>query len=240
MYYNQKRTSGNKQQYNKIFHIRVQTTYKLERIIGTLKTIYIMDIQQLIKDPNVLVAIVLGFVVVYFVWQFDKRKKNHSHGDGSVGTCPAGFGSASSVSDDNNNTTDNDAQEKDSSNNDDNIGENAINNSRTDGDNIKKDEKKFTLEELKKYKYKYVGVKGVVFDVSNNEMYNQGETYSIFTGHDASRALAKMSLEIGDVANTTISDLSLSEMDVLDDWYIKFEGKYKRVGVVDFPKDAKR
>ena len=78
-----------------------------------------MDIQQLIKDPNVLVAIVLGFVVVYFVWQFDKRKKNHSHGDGSVGTCPAGFGSASSVSDSNNNTTDDDAQEKDSSNNDD-------------------------------------------------------------------------------------------------------------------------
>eukprot|EP00943_MAST-04B_sp_MAST-4B-sp1_P006253 g6253.t1 len=181
--------------------------------------------QDGIQDPNVLAAIVFGLVFVYFIWTWDnKRKRNR----GSDGTCPAGFGSTKES-----NSTKNDVNEKDSS--DDNT-----HNDMATTKNDQKGEKKFTLEELKKYKFKYVGVKGVVFDVSKNEMYNQGETYSVFTGHDASRALAKMSLEIADVENTNISDLSLSEIDTLDEWYVKFEGKYNRVGIVDFPKSAKR
>ena len=178
-----------------------------------------------IQDPNVLAAIVFGLVFVYFIWTWDNKRK---HNRGSDGTCPAGFGSAKES-----NSTKNDINEIDSS-------DNNTHKNMTTIKNEKKGEKKFTLEELKKYKFKYVGVKGVVFDVSKNEMYNQGETYSVFTGHDASRALAKMSLEIADVENTNISDLSLSEVDTLDEWYVKFEGKYNRVGIVDFPKSAKR
>ena len=49
-----------------------------------------------------------------------------------------------------------------------------------------------------------------------------------------------MSLEVADVDNTNISDLSLSEMDTLDEWYAKFEKKYDRVGTVIFPEGAKR
>eukprot|EP00943_MAST-04B_sp_MAST-4B-sp1_P009021 g9021.t1 len=178
-----------------------------------------------ILDPNVLVALVLGLVFVYVIWTWDNKRQRNL---GSNGTCPAGFGS-----------TKENAKIKNDVNEEDSGGDNNQNNLATKN-NSENREKRFTLEELKKYKFKYVGVKGVVFDISENEMYKQGATYSVFTGHDASRALAKMSLEADDVENTNISDLSLSEVYTLDKWYIKFEGKYNRVGVIDFPKNAMR
>ena len=181
--------------------------------------ISLANIHSALQEPTIVAALVLGLIFIYLVRSYDAKKRQA--GD-SEGTCPAGFGSKTSKSED----------VKDVSVEKETIG--------------KKDKKKqnndrrFTLEELKNYKYKYLAVKGVVFDVSKNEMYNKGETYSVFTGYDASRALAKMSLELADVDNTNISDLSLSEMDTLDEWYAKFEQKYDRIGTVIFPEGAKR
>ena len=76
----------------------------------------------------------------------------------------------------------------------------------------------------------YIAVKKIVFDVSTNEMHAPGGSYHIFTGYDASRALAKMSLKQEDVENDNLADLSLSERDTLDEWYAKFDLKYERVG----------
>lgn len=58
----------------------------------------------------------------------------------------------------------------------------------------------FTLEDLSKYKgtdkKRYIGVKGLVFDVSTNEAYKAPEGgYSMFPGFDASVALGKMNHE---------------------------------------------
>ena len=95
--------------------------------------------------------------------------------------------------------------------------------------------KTFSKAELLKYRggdgaKTYIAVKKIVFDVSTNEMYAPGGSYHIFTGHDASRALAKMSLKPEDVDNDNLKDLSLSERDTLDEWFAKFDTKYERVG----------
>ncbi|KAK9763662.1 hypothetical protein K7432_009447 [Basidiobolus ranarum] len=96
----------------------------------------------------------------------------------------------------------------------------------------------YTLEELKKYDGSepeapiYLAVKGVVFDVtSRKEMYGPGTGYHIFTGKDASRALATSSLKPEDcVAN--IEGLSEEEIQTLDKWYDFFSKRYNTVGRV--------
>ena len=181
--------------------------------------ITIASIYSALQEPTIIAALVFGFIFIYLVWSYDVKKRQAGN---TEATCPAGFGSGTRKSKD----------VKDAPVEKENIDE-------KDKKKQKKD-RRFTLEELKNYKYKYLAVKGVVFDVSKNEMYNKGETYSVFTGFDASRALAKMSLEVADVDNTNISDLSLSEMDTLDEWYAKFQQKYDRVGTVIFPEGAKR
>lgn len=78
--------------------------------------------------------------------------------------------------------------------------------------------------------------------------YGPGASYHVFTGHDASRALAKgryslsrfhtslltlRSLNPDDVKNSDISDLSPSELETLEDWIQTFS-KYPVVGdIVD-------
>ena len=104
---------------------------------------------------------------------------------------------------------------------------------KTDSKN--EESKTFTKAELLKYRGEggaktYIAVKKIVFDVSTNEMYAPGGSYHVFTGHDASRALAKMSLKPEDVDNDNLKDLSLSERDTLDEWFAKFDTKYERVG----------
>jgi membrane-associated progesterone receptor component len=94
-----------------------------------------------------------------------------------------------------------------------------------------------TKEELKKYTgtnggKRYVCVKKVIFDVSSADFYAPGNSYNCFCGYDASRALAKMSLKPEDVENSDTSDLSLSEQDVLDEWFLKFSSKYEKVGTL--------
>ncbi len=65
------------------------------------------------------------------------------------------------------------------------------------------------------------------------EFYGPEGPYNLFTGKDASRALAKMSFKPEDLAGG-IDDLSQSEKDILYDWEQKFKMKYKYVGdIVD-------
>jgi hypothetical protein len=51
-------------------------------------------------------------------------------------------------------------------------------------------------------------------------------------GRDASRALAKMSLNVSEVENPHIDDLTETENKTLDDWIAKLSLKYPTVGKV--------
>ena len=69
-----------------------------------------------------------------------------------------------------------------------------------------------------------------VFDVSSRpDFYGPGSGYHIFTGRDASRALATMNLK-EDASN--IDDLNEDQLKVLADWARKYLEKYPIVGVL--------
>ncbi len=72
----------------------------------------------------------------------------------------------------------------------------------------------------------YVGAGDKVFDVSfgGSQFYGPGCSYEVFAGKNASRNLAKMSLEEED-SNSTISDLNEKEVKTLKDWMNTFENK---------------
>lgn len=75
-----------------------------------------------------------------------------------------------------------------------------------------------------------MAIKGTIFDVTRNKAaYGPGETYHIFVGRDASRALAKSSLEEKD-AKPEYEDLPESELNTLNDWYKFFSLRYNIVG----------
>ena len=100
-------------------------------------------------------------------------------------------------------------------------------------------QKTFTVSELAMYRGLnggpvYLGAKGIVFDVSGSTFYAPGSNYHIFTGYDASRALAKMSLDVKDLENPSIDDLNESELQTLDDWVEKFKSKYTIVGRIGY------
>jgi membrane-associated progesterone receptor component len=80
----------------------------------------------------------------------------------------------------------------------------------------------------------YIGLKTKVYDVSYGgyEMYGKDGPYHRFAGRDISRALAKMSFDEADVNSSDISDLTLEQLKVLQEWIDKFEitKKYPVVG----------
>jgi len=82
----------------------------------------------------------------------------------------------------------------------------------------------------------YVAAKGKVYDMSFGGVtfYGKDCAYCLFAGHDASRALAKMSLDVKDVENSDISDLTEKENQVLHDWIKTFEERkgYPVVGIM--------
>ena len=66
----------------------------------------------------------------------------------------------------------------------------------------------------------YVALRGDVFDVSAaRHFYGPGGGYEMFRGRDASRCLAKMSLEESDL-DGPIDDLNFGERDQLNDWCV--------------------
>lgn len=75
----------------------------------------------------------------------------------------------------------------------------------------------------------YIGAGDKVFDVSFGGVafYGPGGPYSKFAGRDASRALAKVSLEDGDITSNDVSDLTEKQIKVLNDWITTFEEKKK-------------
>ncbi|THH07147.1 hypothetical protein EW145_g3589 [Phellinidium pouzarii] len=100
----------------------------------------------------------------------------------------------------------------------------------------------YTLDALKAFdgsdpaKPIYVSIKGTVFDVSKKEdLYGRGGSYNIFAGKDGSKGLGMSSLKEED-AVPDYSDLSESDMKVLNDWHGFFSKRYNIVGrVVDLP-----
>lgn len=95
-----------------------------------------------------------------------------------------------------------------------------------------------TLEELKSYsglapdRPMLLAVLGNIYDVSKaKEFYGPQGMYPGFAGHECARALAKMSFEEKDLTDD-ISDLTLSEKDILENFIGKFNVKYRLVGKV--------
>ena len=115
-----------------------------------------------------------------------------------------------------------------------------------------------TLEELRAFdgsdpkKPLLMGIKGQIYDVSRSRcvsilffiedcivnlsvlldcrmFYGPGGPYALFAGRDASRALALMSFDQSDLTGN-LDGLSAAEMEVLQDWELKFMEKYVKVG----------
>ena len=59
--------------------------------------------------------------------------------------------------------------------------------------------------------------------------YGPGGPYAMFTGKEASRALALLSFKPQDI-NGNLDDLGPDELQVLEDWEDKFIEKYPKVG----------
>jgi len=83
----------------------------------------------------------------------------------------------------------------------------------------------------------YLGAGDKVFDVSFGGVLSYGPKggYNRFAGKDASRALAKMSFDPEDLANTSVDDLEDKQKKILQDWIKTFEErkKYPIVGKLE-------
>jgi len=96
-------------------------------------------------------------------------------------------------------------------------------------------DKSFTAEELKNYDGKknpsgsiLLACKGVVYDVTAGaSFYGPEGPYGVFSGRDASRALAKMDLQ---EQRSNVEDLTPAEKQTLNEWAAKFSTKYPVVG----------
>lgn len=84
----------------------------------------------------------------------------------------------------------------------------------------------------------YMAVKGVVFDVtSGKRFYGKESEYNVLVGKDASRGVAKMSLEAEDLTHD-ISGLPDSVLEALDNVYEQtYLAKYPVVGYMDYVQD---
>ena len=98
----------------------------------------------------------------------------------------------------------------------------------------------FTLEQLKHYDgvkseggRLLVGILGKVFDVSAAaDFYGPGGPYSVFAGHDASRALATFSVDAAQFKDSydDLADLKPSQLESVKEWEMQFLEKYPVVG----------
>nr|GLL47551.1 membrane steroid-binding protein 1-like isoform X1 [Ipomoea trifida] len=75
-----------------------------------------------------------------------------------------------------------------------------------------------------------MAIKRQIYDVSSSRMfYGPGGPYAMFTGKDASRALAQLSFDPREI-NGNLEGLSEDELEILLDWEYKFMEKYAKVG----------
>ena len=77
-------------------------------------------------------------------------------------------------------------------------------------------------------KPEWVAFKGIVWDVSSNEVYRKGGGYSLFSGKDASVALGTMLFEKVDERGWR--KLDQEQLECLEEWFNFYEQRYKRVG----------
>lgn len=77
-----------------------------------------------------------------------------------------------------------------------------------------------------------MAAKGVIYDVTNSPFYGPDGAYGVFAGHDASVNLSKMSHDEGLLNKWGSYTLNEDEEKILNDWVIRFEEKYRKVGVV--------
>jgi len=92
-----------------------------------------------------------------------------------------------------------------------------------------------TIDDLNTCGLQYLGCKGRIFDVSSNEMYGPDGGYNLFVGKDSSVALAKMKFDKEFLDPSELhwsSDLNTSELNILEDWLVKFYEKYPLVGYI--------
>lgn len=79
----------------------------------------------------------------------------------------------------------------------------------------------------------YLAIKDTVFDVSSNkDSYGPNGGYHVFAGKDATRALAKSSLEEEDCIGDYV-DLPASDIETLNDWFEYFKLRYSIMGTLN-------
>jgi len=79
----------------------------------------------------------------------------------------------------------------------------------------------------------FIAAKGEVFDVTRGtDFYGPDGGYNIMAGRDASRALALVSLDMKDIDNNRLDDLTASDLMTLDEWRFKFHSKYTLMGTL--------
>jgi membrane-associated progesterone receptor component len=101
----------------------------------------------------------------------------------------------------------------------------------------------FTIEQLRDFngvieKSIYIAMCGDVYDVTqSSDFYGADGPYHCFAGRDASRAMAKLCFDEGELSNSNLSDLGLFERDTLESWISKFKyvKQYPIVGKLSHP-----
>jgi hypothetical protein len=68
----------------------------------------------------------------------------------------------------------------------------------------------------------YLALKSIIYDVTGSPFYEVGSGYHVFTGHDASINLAKMSHEKQFLNKWGTITLNKEETTVLEDWVARF------------------
>jgi len=85
----------------------------------------------------------------------------------------------------------------------------------------------------------WIAIKGKIYDVSSKPtFYGPGAGYHIFAGRDATRGLALTSLDVKDVDNPSIADLT--DLSTLNEWIASYESKYDVIGWVGTAADVKK
>ena len=74
----------------------------------------------------------------------------------------------------------------------------------------------------------WVCLKGVIYDVSANEVYNQEGGYNLFAGKDASYSLATMLFD--KINDRNWRKCSKEQLECLDEWVYYYKDRYKIVG----------
>lgn len=89
-----------------------------------------------------------------------------------------------------------------------------------------------TLEELSKHtggdKKAWVCLKGVIYDVSANDVYESKGGYNLFAGKDASQALATMLFD--KVNDRNWRKCTKEQLECLDEWIMYYKDRYKAIG----------